>query len=114
MCELFSGYMHVVILQPSSIYMIVHTSTIHVHLRMCITSLLDALMNFCVCIYTQSKVKAKKAFSQLITKKKPSCLEQDLNPQSPAYQAGGLTTKPPRQLSSLGRNLKYMKQCNYM
>ena len=34
--------------------------------------------------------------SQLIS------LEQDLNPQSPAYQAGTLPTEPPRQLIRLG------------
>ena len=44
--------------------------------------------------------KQGKAFK--VKEKKLSCLERDLNPQSPAYQDGALTTKPPRQLSSLG------------
>ena len=46
---------------------------------------------------------------------KLNCPERDLNPPSPAYMAGALTTKPPRQLSRLGTNLgiyRHARQCN--
>ena len=39
-----------------------------------------------------------------VKEKKLNCPERDLNSRSPAYMAGALTTKPPRQLSRLGTN----------
>ena len=40
-----------------------------------------------------------QAFQAVSQKIKLSCLERDSNLQSPAYWAGALTTKPPRQHS---------------
>ena len=42
--------------------------------------------------------------SHYLQRKELNCPEQDLNPLSPAYMAGTLTTKPPRQLSGRGTN----------
>ena len=42
--------------------------------------------------------------SHYLQRKELNCPEQDLNQQSPAYMAGALITKPPRQLSGRGTN----------
>ena len=54
---------------------------------------------------TQSKA-VSYMYTRVISK---SCLERDLNPRSPAYRAGTLTTEPPRQLSRLGTNPSVMQ-----
>ena len=51
----------------------------------------------CVYMTLYMFVNTRKVFKAAV-----SYLERDLNPQSPAYLAGALTTKPLRQLSSLG------------
>ena len=59
----------------------------------------------CTCKNAKQSTQSSHQFQR-----KVSCLERDLNPRSPAYMAGVLPTKPPRQLSRLGTNPGNAKQ----
>ena len=50
----------------------------------------------------------KKSKSNEFQKKELNCPEWDLGPQSPAYMAGTLPIKPPRQLSIDWEQIQYI------